>query len=270
MKTKTILANVALALTLSVFYSCEKKAEDLLDTDTSSASDNSTAENAASEMFKSVSEAADNDASLRSTPCYTVTVSGLSFPKTVTIDFGNGGCGNKRGQIIAVLSGRFRTAGSTVTITTNNFIIGTDTIEAGTHVITNTGNNINSQQTFDVSITGAAVRTPGGRATWNATRTITWVDGSSTLTDPSDDVYSIAGQASGVSVKGVSYTTATTAGKPLVIMVGCQYITSGEISLTPNGKPVRKIDFGPATTPPTCDNQATVTIGSAPPVNITM
>ncbi len=272
MKTKTIIANVALALTLSVFYSCEKKAEDLLDTDTSSAKDNSTADNAASEMFKSVSENADNDASLRTTPCYTVTVSaGLTFPKTMTIDFGSGGCGDKRGQIIAVLSGRFRTAGSTITITTNNFYIGLNKIEAGTHVITNMGNNINNKQTFDVSITGASVISPSGTASWNATRTLIWEEGDTTPTDPTDDVYSISGQTNGTSTAGVTYTSSTTAGKPLVVKVGCQYVSSGEVSLTPNGKPVRTINFGAATTPAVCgDNQATVTIGSGAPINITL
>lgn len=274
MKTKAIITNVALALTLGVFYSCDKKAEDLIDTDTSSATDNSTAENAASEMFKSVSEAADNDASLRATTCYTVTTttSGGVFPKTVTIDFGNGGCGDKRGQIIAVLSGPYRTAGTTATITTNNFYIGVNKIEAGTHVITNMGiNNITNKQTLDVSITGASVISPSGTASWNATRTITWEEGSTTPTDPSDDVYSISGQTNGTSTAGVTYTSATTAGKPIVVKVGCQYISSGEVSLTPNGKPVRKIDFGAATTPAVCgDNQATVTIGNGSPINITL
>lgn len=267
MKTKTIIANVALVLTLGVFYSCDKKAEDLVDTDTSSASDNSTSENAASEMFKSVSEASDNDASLRSTPCYTVTVSpiGAAFPKTVTIDFGSGGCSDKRGQIIAVLSGRFRTAGSTATITTNNFYIGLNKIDAGTHVITNMGNNINNKQTFDVSVTGAVVTTPGGTASWSSTRTIIWEEGDATPTDATDDVYSISGQTSGTSVKGVTYTSSTTAGKPLVIKMGCQYISSGEVSLTPKDKKTRTIDFGPATTPAVCgDNKATVTIGGKP------
>lgn len=275
MKTTTIFTNVALALSLTVFYSCDKKAEDLIDTDTSSATDNATAENAASEMFKSVSESADNDASLRST-CPIVTVdttvgSSGPWPKTITIDYGTGGCSPKSGQIIAVLSGRFRTAGTTVTITTNNFYIGVNKIDAGTHVITNMGLNINNKQTFDVSVTGATITTPSGTASWNATRTLTWEEGSTTPFDPSDDVYSISGQTNGTSVAGVTYTSATTAGKPLVVKVGCQYISSGEVSLTPHNKPTRTIDFGPATTPAVCgDNQATVTIGSGSPINITL
>lgn len=272
MKTKTLIANVALALSLGVFYSCDKKAEDLIDTDTSSATDNAAAENAASEMFKSVSEVADNDAGLRTASCYTVTVSGLSFPKTVTIDFGTVGCDNKRGQIIAVLSGPYRTAGSTATITTNNFYVGTNKVDAGTHVITNMGNNVNNKQTLSVSVSGAVITTlSGGTATWNATRTITWEEGDATPTDPTDDVYSISGQTNGTSVAGVTYTSATTAGKPLVIKVGCQYISSGEVSLTPHNKPTRTIDFGAATTPAVCgDNQATVKIGSGAPINITL
>lgn len=268
MKTKTILANVALALTLGVFYTgCDKKTDDLIDTDTSSANDNSSSENAASEMFKSVSEVSDNDASLRATPCYTVTVSpiGASFPKTITIDFGSGGCGTKQGKIIAVLTGRFRTAGTVVTITTNNFIIGTDTIDAGVHTLTNSGNNLAGHQVFNISVSGATVKKPGGTASWNATRTIEWIEGDATPTDPKDDVYLISGNASGTSVKGVTYTASTDPNKPLRIALACQWIESGAISLTPNGKKTRTIDFGTSG----CDNKATVTIDGKT-YNVTM
>lgn len=254
---KNIFKSITFALTIGVFLAgCDKAAtEDIFDNDTSSSTDNSTSDNAFSGIFKSISEAADTSANLKAGPCGVVTVTPITaWPRTVTVDFGTG-CNGKSGKIVAVLTGPFRTAGSVITITTEDYYDGLNKVEAGTCVITNLGASANGLKTFSFSVDSAKVTTPGGLVTWSTDREIQWAAGDTTLLDPSDDVYLITGQSSGISSKGVSFTASITT--ELKIAVACQWIESGVISLTPQGKAERIIDFGTTG----CDNQAVVTIG---------
>lgn len=254
---KGIIRNIALALTVgALVVSCEKPAtDDLFDTDTSSASDNSTSDNIFSGMFKSVSESADTSSNLKAGGCPTATVSPIiGWPRTVVIDFGTTGCNNRKGKIIAEMTGPFRTAGTTITITTQDYYDGLNKVESGTAVITNLG-VINGHNTFEFNVDSAKVTTPGGVVSWSTDRQIQWVEGDTTLFDTTDDVFLVTGQASGVSSKGVSFTASIT--KELRIATACQWIESGIIKLTPEGKADRTIDFGNTG----CDNAATVKIG---------
>ena len=265
MKTKSIITNVALALTLGVVYtSCNKTTDSVLDTDTSSSTDNSTSDNAFSGIFKSVSQASDTSSHLKALVCPQVTISaitGTGWPRTVTIDYGTAGCDNRKGKIIAVLSGPFRTPSSTITITTNNYYDGLNKIDAGTHTVTNI-TPVTGHPTFSVSVTGAVITTPGGVVSWNTQRTITWIEGDTTI-NAADDVYLISGQASGTSAKGVTFTANITT--PLRVARSCQWIESGVITLTPAGKAARTIDFGTSG----CDANATVIInGKSYPVTM--
>ncbi len=261
---KKIITNVALALTLCVFYtSCDKTKDDALDTDTSSSTDNSTSENAFSDMFKSVTEVADATPGVKSATCYTVTIDttvgvGAPWPKTITIDYG--ACSDKKGKIKAVFTGLWSTAGSTITITADsNYMFGLNKVKCGVHTILNNGVNVGGplagHKSFFMSVAGAS---PGAASaiSWTTQRTITQIAGESTPTDTSDDVFQIEGSTSGVSAKGVTYTSVITT--PLVVAVSCPWIEKGVITLTPKGKKARSIDFGPGT----CDNEANVTVGT--------
>jgi hypothetical protein len=258
MKTKSLITNVALALTLGILYTgCDKTKDEIIDTDTSSASDNSTSENAFSDIFKSVSEVSDANAGLKGGHCYTVTIDTTAgsktggFPKTITIDYT--ACSDKKGKLTAVFSGHWRAAGSTVIITTDtNYYFGVNKVDVGTHIITNRGLFLGHKQ-FDVNITGAKVHTPGGHVSWSTTRTVTWIAGDTTA-DPADDVFKIEGQTTGTSAKGVVYTAAITS--PLIIANNCPWIESGVVTLTPKNKKTRTIDFGNGA----CDNKATATV----------
>ena len=258
MKTKIIITNIALALILGVFYTgCDKSKDEIIDTDTSSANDNSTSENAFSDIFKSVSGISDSDAGLRTANCETITIDTTvgsttgGFPKTVTIDYS--ACSNKKGKIKAIFTGRWRSSGTTITIIADsNYHFGLNKVNCGTHIILNRG-IISGHKTYDVNVTGALITTPGGGISWSSTRTISWIAGDSTL-DTQDDVYSITGQTTGTSAKGVTFTAAITS--PLIIAMNCPWIESGVISLTPKNKKTRTIDFGTAGT---CDNKATAT-----------
>lgn len=259
MKTKKIITSIALAFTLGVLYTgCDKAKDTVIDTDTSSASDNSTADGALSGIFKSISEAADTSSNLKALGCPTITTTTSTttstWPRTLTIDFGTTGCNDKKGKIIAVLTKPFRTAGAVLTVTTVDFYDGLNKVDVGTHVITNNGNNLAGHQNFSIDVTGSSITTPSGPISWSTQRSLEWVEGFLTPLDQSDDVYLISGQASGTSVKGVTFTAAITT--PLRIAVSCKWIESGVITLTPKDKKPRTIDFGTSG----CDNKAKVTI----------
>lgn len=96
----------------------------------------------------------------------------------------------------------------------------------------------------------------GGTITFISNRVRTWVAGETTLVW-SDDIYEITGSGSGKNANGINYTMNIV--EPLVKEVyGCPYITKGKIEIQPQGKALRKLDFGSGT----CDNDATVTINS--------
>ena len=98
---------------------------------------------------------------------------------------------------------------------------------------------------------------PSGRSpVWNSTHTREWVAGDDTPLDFADDVYSITGTANGTDANGRNYTANITT--PVISKLTCKWFVSGKIEITPTNKSSRVVDFGSGT----CDNQATVTIGT--------
>ena len=81
--------------------------------------------------------------------CANVSVSGSTFPVTVTVDFGTG-CKSadsitRSGSITYVFSGRLSTPGTTIAATFNNYMVNGHKLN-GTYTIANTTTNINSPQ----------------------------------------------------------------------------------------------------------------------------
>ena len=94
----------------------------------------------------------------------TVTPDDNTYPKTVTIDFGNGQtCPDgkfRKGKIVMHFTAPIRRPGAVVTITLVDFQIGRAKIE-GTKVITNLSENGNIK--FSVQVTDGKVTFPNGR-----------------------------------------------------------------------------------------------------------
>lgn len=191
------------------------------------------------------------------TTCRTVTVSpsGNVFPKSVTIDYGTGcddGGKLKKGKIIAVFSGRFKQAGTTINISFDNFYINGDKIE-GTKSIVNNGPNTAENYSFTVTINHTRIRTTSGTSntsTLTAVKTITWIENSNT--SPTDDEFSMSGSLSATSAGGKTYSYTTL--EPLVKKVACLYISSGKLLINITGRPQLTLDYGTGT----CDNKATL------------
>jgi hypothetical protein len=185
--------------------------------------------------------------------CYTVTVDHpdtTTFPKVITIDFGDG-CSlifnddtiTRKGQIIVTITDRWFVPGASHSITFNNFSINDVKIE-GTRTITNLG--LNDQNHLEMSIV-----LENGKVTFNDTAWVTrnanhlreWIR----HMDPMNDTILITGWASGINILGEEYTREIT--EPLVLVHCLNYrwrwvIVDGLITITNSVRGITTLDYG--------------------------
>jgi hypothetical protein len=191
--------------------------------------------------------------------CATVTLDTTVFPRVLTIDFGDTNClGNdgryRRGKILISFTGRYWQPGTIITTTFDEYYVNDNQVE-GTKVVTNNGYNDSGNMNWDMSVNGIiTLADGGGTISWNSQRNREWIEGISTPYNRWDNVYLITGQATGQHANGLHWTRQITS--PLRIELACRFIVSGTVEITPEGKPVRILDFGDGT----CDNEATVTV----------
>lgn len=252
--------SLSIILILAVFLSSCKKEE----TSIISAKDNAIIEMALGDIFKNADITIKQEnltGRLESSACATVTVAPydtITYPKTVTIDFGPVNCLGlddryRRGKIIIQLSGKYKTAGSVATITTEGYYV-SDYGITGTHSITNNGLDADGHLGFTLQATGCTITTPSSSSlTWESTRNYKWLEGDATLT-VYDDVYTITGAGNGINSEGDAYTVAITSS--LLRDMSCKWFKSGAIQVSNAGGGEMLLDFGSGT----CDNAATVTI----------
>ena len=271
MKTRLLFSlSVLTVATGLILGSCRKSDRDE-DTETTSSKDNALAESAFNDVFKQLNDAAADNADVNRVPedaqvmasCGTVTVTpalpNTSFPKTLTIDFGNTNvtCSDghaRRGKIIATFSGKYRDSATVITISLNNFYLDNYAVQ-GTKTITNKGRNTSSNLYYSISVQNASVTSPQNKTvSWQSTREREWIAGESTPLDLTDDVYLITGSANGTGTSGNTFTVSIT--QALRVQLNCRWITSGKMTLQPQNLAARYIDYGSGG----CDDQATVTI----------
>jgi hypothetical protein len=191
-------------------------------------------------------------------PCTKVTVTPLdsTWPKTVTINYGDGCfCRDgkfRKGSIVLTFSAPIRKSGAVLTITLNNYYVNQVHIE-GTKTITNGSDS--SAHKLTVQVQDGKATWPSGRGfTYNSLKTYTQVQGMATASCR-DDVYSIEGKVE------VKYANGTTVVKetetPLLKPVACQWIDQGILKITINSR-VFELNFGDGT----CDNKAILSWGN--------
>jgi hypothetical protein len=246
-----LIAAASLAL-----IACRKEREgNTADRDFTAALDNGRAEFYFNDALKQ-GETAFKDGTL---PCSaTVTIDLDAQPHTLLIDFGAQNCTGadglrRRGRLLFTFTGPYGQQGTVITLTPQEYHVN-DLLLQGTKVVTNLGPNAQGQTHFSVQVNGT-VTAPD--ASWTSTHTYqrvrTWIAGEGTP-NPFDDVYLITGGGSGVNRFGQSFTVTITT--PLRVEVGCPWIVSGVQEVSPQGRPVRVIDFGSGA----CDSQVTVTV----------
>jgi hypothetical protein len=265
--SKMLMLSLAIGLT---FSACRKnKDEDILDKDTSSASDNAFAENTYNDVNNMADEAAkgnlssyviansSDDRNMLST-CATITRDTTVSPRLITIDFGASNClcsdgRYRRGKVLVSYLGRYKDSASVHTITFNNYFVNDNQI-LGTKTVTNNGHNPAGHLNWSVQVNGQIIKASnGGTVTWTSSRNREMIAGELT-TAWNDDVYLITGSANGTNAAGNNFSAIITTA--LRREIGCRHFVSGVIQFTPSGKPTRIIDFGNGA----CDNLATVTI----------
>lgn len=210
--------------------------------------------------------------SVSDTSCATVTLdttySTNGAKGRITIDFGTTNCigldgRSRRGKIHVDYTGRYRTVGTVITTTFEDFHVNDNKIE-GTKTVTT-----QSREVYNVSVTGAKITfTDASTITWESERTRTWVGGNdTTLADMLNiwnDVYEISGTASGTGRFGRTFTVSI---DQVTIKLQCWlsaifHPVSGTITVSPQDLDDRVVDYGDGT----CDKKGTITIGSDDPI----
>lgn len=202
--------------------------------------------------------------------CFTVTITPNdphTFPKTVVIDFGTGCTGfdgiTRRGKIITVYTGPMVLPGSKATTTFDGFYRDSIKVE-GTHIVENVSTD--SHFIFNIKVENGKLTAPSGNfIMWNKNITIKQIEGSATIHDPLDDVFSITGSGNGT-VKKDTTTLQWTAESldPLIRKFLCRWAIKGSLKITVNGI-TGILDYGNGD----CDNKATLKIGGTV-INITL
>ncbi len=189
-------------------------------------------------------------------PVITVTPNDSTYPKTITIDFGNGCLGPdgklRKGKIVVHLTGPIRRSGSVMTITFVDFYLNRAHIE-GTKVVTNlsSGGDIK----FTVQVVGGKLTFPNGRGfTHNSLKFVKQIEGGSTRIIR-DDVYSIEGRSKTEFNGGLTINLNTE--RSLIKKVICPWISNGILKIKINSRELF-LNYGFPNNGE-CDNKALLT-----------
>ncbi len=259
---KRILVPAVIAISALLLDGCKK--DDVADTETTSATDNSICENEFMRLLPTVNKIAIDEPGVHRlaqgstyilTTCPLITVdTNQSFPKNMYIDYGNG-CTDpvdgkvRKGRIICNLSESWDSVGAIITISFDTLIVNNILFE-GTTRFTRTAYNSFTQEVMNGRCSKSG-STPW-EILYDCTRNITITSGNTSSTDP--QIITITGTNSGTDRNGQTWTSTITS--PLIRDLGCTWLIQGTFELTPQGKPVRIIDFGSGT----CDPTGTITI----------
>jgi hypothetical protein len=186
----------------------------------------------------------------------TITPNDSTYPKTITIDFGNGCLGRdgkfRSGAIIVHLTAPLRRAGSVVTITFRDYYVNRVHLE-GTKTISNLSEP--PMHKWSVQVVGGKVTFPTGRGySYQSIKVKTQVEGMDTRI-VRDDVYEITGRSQTEFNSGLTITLNTET--PLVKKIACPWISDGKLKIKINDR-VLYLDYGFPTSGQ-CDNKALLT-----------
>lgn len=266
-------AILAASATVLCFTACKKdnssSDSDEIETTFELSGDQATADNLTQDANEVLNEAAMDrglmggrgiDGTTGILSCATLNVTPASgFPKTLTIDFGNGctsGNGVTRsGVITVVLSDSLRRPGSTAVMTFNNYVVNGFKKE-GTITWTNTSSA--GVRSWQRTVQNGKITAPGGRY-WlhSGTQNVTQTGGTATPFVLVDDVFSITGSHSVTNAAGRTRTC--TILDALQKKTACENVDKGRVKIEGTNH-YAIIDFGDGT----CDRLATISIDGRP------
>ena len=187
----------------------------------------------------------------------TVTPNDSTYPKTVTIDFGDSCRGRdgkvRSGKIVLHFTGPIRRPGSVVTMTFVNYYVNRVHIE-GTKIFKNLSEPPMLHK-WSVEVLDGKVTFPNGRGyTYDGIKTVKQIAGMLTNV-VRDDVYQITGRSKTVFRNGTTVNINTE--DPLIKKVACHWISEGTLKIKINSR-VFFLDFGFPNNGG-CDNKALLT-----------
>jgi len=186
----------------------------------------------------------------------TVTPNDSTYPKTITIDFGDSCLGRdgkvRSGAIIIHLTAPLRRPGSVVTITFRNYYVNRVHLQ-GTKIISNLSEP--PVHKWSVQVVGGKVTFPSGRGySYQGIKVKTQVGGVDTRI-VRDDVYEITGRSQTEFNNGLTITLNTETA--LVKKVNCPWISDGKLKIKINDR-VLFLEYGFPFNGE-CDNKALLT-----------
>lgn len=188
-------------------------------------------------------------------PAITMDPTGRAYPKTITIDYGDGlELVNGRiisGKIIINVSARPRTNGATREVSYENFYVDSVNIAGGA---TRTFTGADSTERVFSNVSDLTLTFADGSVLYRTSeRTRTLAEGFETLFRHSDDVILINGYVNYEAENGATFSK--TIVDPLMKTGACRFIVQGIVSFTLNGEGFAELDYGDGT----CDDVATIT-----------
>ena len=251
-----------------VLFACKKDNNIVLNPqeNVNAAVDNATAEDESNKIRDLTGHLAETNgykvASTFIPVCATVTLDRTN--KRITVDFGSAGCictgwdgKTRKGKVYIQFTGEWGKPNSAYSVTTENYYV-----NGNQHLVHETGTykglNASSQHYWQVEASDTIkLNGTSPLITWNSTQTRTWIAGSATLADYTDDKYSVKGSASGINRDGKNYTITIT--KDVVVDLTCASnvtkLTTGTLDIKVDNKSII-LDYGNGA----CDNKVQVTI----------
>ena len=261
---KTIVKLLPLALLINfMFTSCEvDKDDNLTDEQVAqqmiiSSEDHATAEDLFQHVEDEVDEAIEKSGGGNGCPTVTADPDWQTYPRTVTIDFGDGCEGpygrSRKGKIAVEITDNILNANASRTASFDDFYIDEIKIE-GARTWTNLGYDDEGNISLSRTVVDGKIIYPNGEsAEWESDGVITQTEGGNTPFNFLDNIFEITGTASGVNREGQAFTA--NIDEALIKDKICPWIVSGVLSLTVDNVNV-SLDYGEGT----CDRKAILTL----------
>ncbi|WP_143304555.1 hypothetical protein [Chitinophaga vietnamensis] len=202
---------------------------------------------------------ADNSMALVSCPSTLLDItSPLTWPKTVTIDFGTSCSDNmgtiRSGKLVATFSAPLFAPNSSVKVVLNNYKVNGIPVE-GTVTFSNVSYKSPNGIQYTTAVNGGLVKlNDSTTVAYTSIKNVKQIAGGATPLNPSDDVFSVDGTAT-ITYKDSSVANISTP-TPLEKAFSCKWISKGVLKIEYN-KVIATIDYGNGT----CDSIATIKIG---------
>ena len=277
-KRKVWFFFLVLSLGLITFSACEEKNEEvkkeLTDSEINMTNEDLLSESLYEEAFSTADEQLFkldnqnyNTSSKKSVnednPCMEITVDKPDtshFPKTLTIDYGqgctkvfNGDTITKSGKLIVTINGRYFKEGASHSITFKDFYINGMRLE-GTQTVINNGLNNSGNLSWAIELKNGKIIFPdSSEITRESSRTREWIN-NGTFFIRADDYFLITGYVNGSNGENTYQRTVLDSLKK---ETGWPFFVSGQVELQYNDYPAIILDYGDGS----LDRKATLSRG---------